>query len=124
MNDDTQRLALAILMKWDPTKFFSWAADEVAARWDGQITKYWLDPGFSQYPKIPHYTQDLNAMREVKEAILIDYDTYSKYLKLLERIVPHWLMDDSSTIPATQLATAANEAEAILRLTNLWGPAK
>lgn len=66
---------------------------------------------------VPDYLNDLNAMHEA-EKVLSDQQTFF-YCNTLERIV-NAAIKDSKSAWQYSMATAAQRAEAFLRILNLW----
>jgi hypothetical protein len=106
MTPEQQRIKIAEACGWEilntPTLY-------------GDFACYAKDPSGQEFPGIPDYLTDLNAMHEAEKVLLADVrhlEPYKKYLAYLT----------CAAGEPVYHATAAQRAEAFLRALNLWTP--
>lgn len=102
MNTKAQRIAIAEACGW--TEISDWGAGGVNGK---HPTEQWVDV-------IPDYLNDLNAMHEVEKTL--NHLLAAEYTRILTSIA--WQSEQPVFAPMT--ATAAQRAEALLRIIGKW----
>jgi hypothetical protein len=104
MNEQEQRIAIAKACGW--TKFTPDTIQYTARRADGK------------WDVIPDYPRDLNAMRKAREQALTTPQLKADYARTLKSLTWNSEQPEYGAVNAT----AAQQAEALLRCLNLWKP--
>lgn len=130
MSPEAQRIALAEVCGWEKVGRYFWSDEYedflkqhgprvIVPHFNGHLLGYWKATDAWATP--PDYPNDLNAIREVRG--VLTRDQQAAFIFCLESIVAR---DPKANLWSWALvnASAAQQAEAILRATNKWGDDK
>ena len=102
----------------------------IAAGWTPTSLGWWHHPTYPDTCHLPNYLSDLNAMRDAK-LFALSGDTWNRYVLHLAKVIalpatdrmrPDVYRNTKVRVPTNELlsASAAQEAEALLRTLKKW----